>query len=61
MVLILMTFVENVFKYGISAHEFLPIVIKIMADEDVITLFCSNRVFNAKPGMERTVGSKITC
>jgi two-component system, LytTR family, sensor kinase len=44
--LILITFVENVFKYGVSNHEPSPLTIKISADERTITLFCQNRVFN---------------
>jgi len=52
--LILMTFVENVFKYGISTHEFSPITIKLSADEKTITFFCENKIFPLQKRMERT-------
>jgi LytS/YehU family sensor histidine kinase len=52
--LLLMTFVENVFKYGVSAHEPSPIVIRISVDGKATTLFCSNRIFNTQAKMERT-------
>jgi hypothetical protein len=51
--LILITFVENVFKYGVSNHEPSPLTIKISADERTITLFCQNRVFSALRKVER--------
>jgi two-component system, LytTR family, sensor kinase len=51
--LILITFVENVFKYGVSNHEPSPLTIKISADERTITLFCQNRVFNNLRKVER--------
>ena len=43
--LILMTFIENVFKYGVSKHESSAIVIKILATETEIVFFCENRIF----------------
>jgi len=52
--LILMSFIENVFKYGISNHEPSAIVIKIAADEHNITFFCQNKLFNNKGNTERT-------
>ena len=52
--LILMTFVENVFKYGISSHEPSPITIKLSADEKTITFFCENRPFDTLRRIERT-------
>jgi LytS/YehU family sensor histidine kinase len=52
--LLLMTFVENVFKYGISSHEPSDIVIKLSADEHNITFFCQNKLFETKRNMERT-------
>lgn len=42
--LILMTFVENVFKHGISNHEISPISIKITATEKEIRFFCENKI-----------------
>jgi two-component system, LytTR family, sensor kinase len=52
--LLLMTFVENVFKYGISNHEPSEIIIKISADEHNITFFCQNKLFEIKRNAERT-------
>jgi hypothetical protein len=52
--LVLMTFVENVFKYGISSHEPSDIVIKLSADEHNITFFCQNKLFETKRNTERT-------
>jgi two-component system, LytTR family, sensor kinase len=52
--LILMTFIENVFKYGISNHEPSAISIKISADEHNITFFCQNKLFETKRNTERT-------
>ncbi len=52
--LILMTFVENVFKYGISSHEESGITIKLSVDEHNITFFCQNKLFDTKRNTERT-------
>jgi len=52
--LLLLTFVENVFKYGISSHEPSDITIKLSADEHNITFFCQNRLFETKRNTERT-------
>lgn len=52
--LILMTFIENVFKYGISNHESSDILIKLVAEEHSITFFCQNKLFEAKRNRERT-------
>jgi len=43
--LLLITFVENVFKYGISNHENATITIQLTADERSITFYCHNRIF----------------
>jgi two-component system, LytTR family, sensor kinase len=51
--LLLMTFVENVFKYGISSHEPSDIIIKLSADEHNITFFCQNKLFETKRNTER--------
>ena len=58
--LVLMTFIENVFKYGISNHE--PSVITInMVINDSITFFCQNRIFKIKKQPQRTgIGIKNT-
>jgi two-component system, LytTR family, sensor kinase len=46
--LIFMTFIENAFKYGISAHETSAIEINIRALEEEIHFFCKNRIFLKK-------------
>ena len=52
--LILMTFVENVFKYGISNHEPAAITIKLSVEEDWINFYCVNKLFENKRKVERT-------
>ena len=52
--LILMTFVENVFKYGISSHEPSVIIIRIMAEENAIVFFCQNKIFGTQNKFEST-------
>jgi hypothetical protein len=52
--LILMTFIENVFKYGISSHEPSAIVMKLSANDQDITFFCQNKLFDTKRNAERT-------
>jgi LytS/YehU family sensor histidine kinase len=44
--LILITFIENVFKYGISNHQQSTITIKLFIEEKAITFYCQNRIFN---------------
>jgi LytS/YehU family sensor histidine kinase len=51
--LILITFVENVFKYGISNHEQSSVTIKLSADEKTIALFCQNKLFQTLRRIER--------
>lgn len=52
--LILMTFIENVFKYGISNHAPSAISIKLSADQHSITFFCQNKLFESPRNTERT-------
>ncbi len=52
--LVIMTFIENVFKYGISSHEPSEIIIKIFIDRTSVDFFCQNRVFAAKQHPGRT-------
>jgi LytS/YehU family sensor histidine kinase len=52
--LLLMTFIENLFKYGVSNHEPSPIVIQLMADEKAIHFSCQNRIFSTQRKTERT-------
>lgn len=59
--LVLMTFVENVFKYGISKHEKSVIDIKIHANDTDISFFCRNRIFLGRNENQRTgIGIKNT-
>jgi len=51
--LILMTFIENVFKYGISKHEPSAVSINILCHENGISFYCQNRIFPAKTATER--------
>ncbi|RAJ89887.1 histidine kinase [Larkinella arboricola] len=52
--LILMTFVENAFKYGVSNHFGSKIEIKVTGNAGTIRFFCANRIFNANLDPERT-------
>lgn len=52
--LILMTFVENVFKYGISKHEPSAIDIQLSATEDMIRFFCQNKLYETLRQVEST-------
>ncbi len=51
--LILMTFIENVFKYGISSHEASTITIKLNVEDRQLIFFCQNRVFSNLKTEER--------
>ncbi|QHT70480.1 hypothetical protein GXP67_29425 [Rhodocytophaga rosea] len=52
--LILMTFVENVFKYGVSKKEPATITIKLLAEENQIRFFARNHIFTLPDKAERT-------
>ena len=52
--LLLITFVENVFKYGISNHENATITIQLVADERSITFYCHNKIFKPAGTPQRT-------
>jgi hypothetical protein len=52
--LLLITFVENVFKYGISNHEQTIITIQLTADERSITFYCHNKIFKPAGAAQRT-------
>jgi two-component system LytT family sensor kinase len=59
--LILMTFIENVFKYGISKHNLSSIDIKLAGDESGIYFFCQNKIFPEKEKNRRVgIGIKNT-
>jgi hypothetical protein len=44
--LLLMTFIENIFKYGVSKHEGSTIEIKLVIHETTLFFYCKNRIFN---------------
>jgi len=52
--LILMTFIENVFKYGISNHEPSPITIELEVKDRKIIFCCNNKIFDNLRSVERT-------
>ena len=51
--LILMTFVENAFKYGVSNRFENVIEIKVKVDESGISFFCKNTIFETNTQNER--------
>lgn len=52
--LLLMTFIENVFKYGLSNHEPAAINIEISTKEDHVIFHCQNQLFPYKSHSERS-------
>ena len=52
--LVIMTFVENVFKYGVSSHEPSEIIIKLFIDKQSVEFFCQNKIFPGKQTGNRT-------
>lgn len=52
--LILMAFIENVFKYGISNREPSTITIKLFSEHQTISFFCQNKIFPVNEKTERT-------
>lgn len=52
--LLLMTFVENVFKYGVSKQHESDIDINLRVADDTIIFMCVNSVFERKENIERT-------
>ena len=52
--LLLMTFVENVFKYGVSNHEETTINIALSTGGNNIHFLCTNKIFAAQSGQDRT-------
>lgn len=45
--LLLMTFIENIFKYGVSKHEGSTIEIKLVIRKTSLFFYCKNRIFNS--------------
>ena len=59
--LILITLIENVFKYGISNSEPSHISIALKAEDDSISFFCRNKLMPLKHQLESTgIGIKNT-
>lgn len=54
--LILMTFVENAFKYGVSNHQASSIVIDLQANPRSIVFSCSNALFPRKQDERTGIG-----
>ncbi|MES2265500.1 MAG: sensor histidine kinase [Bacteroidota bacterium] len=52
--LLLMTFVENVFKYGVSKQHESSIDINLMVTAETLTFMCINPIFERKENIERT-------
>lgn len=52
--LLFMTFVENVFKYGVSKQHESAIDINLHVADDTITFMCVNAIFERKENIERT-------
>lgn len=57
--LILIPFVENMFKYGISKQEESELNIELIAEAQTITFSCENRVFHNQPKHPERVGVGI--
>ncbi|WP_184545568.1 sensor histidine kinase [Mucilaginibacter sp. FT3.2] len=51
--LVLMTFIENVFKYGVSKHEPSVISINVSVTADKILFTCENTIFDNRPTSSR--------
>lgn len=52
--LILMTFIENVFKYGISKHEASTIRIALNIEGQKLSFFCQNQIFEYQSSLKST-------
>lgn len=52
--LLLMAFVENAFKYGVSNHEASNIIIRLAVDDHHIKFFCQNKLFPIRENNART-------
>lgn len=52
--LILMAFVENAFKYGVSNHKNSKLAIKLLAEQNLVNLYCENTIHHHKKNEKRT-------
>lgn len=57
--LLLMTFIENVFKYGVSKHEASTIEIKLVIRETTLSFYCKNRIFGFNNSEQHGTGIGI--
>jgi len=57
--LVLMTFIENVFKYGVSSRNYSPIEIKIVILDSGIAFFCQNLIFTNRGEVIESTGIGI--
>jgi LytS/YehU family sensor histidine kinase len=46
--LIMMSFIENTFKYGISKKELSTIKVEIKIEQNTVQFYCENKIFNRK-------------
>ncbi len=53
---VLLTFVENTFKYGISKQAMAPIIIQVNIEDDGIRFFCSNPFSDRKQDDRKGTG-----
>lgn len=51
--LVLMAFVENVFKYGVSNHKASKLIIKLVAEQNFINLYCENTINQSRKAEKR--------
>jgi LytS/YehU family sensor histidine kinase len=51
---LLLTFIENAFKYGVSVHDPHPIAISIVLDGNLLHFTCRNKKYPAQAQRERT-------
>lgn len=55
--LIMMTYIENAFKYGVSKQEASIIEIEVSVQENTLRFFCKNKAFeNSHPGESTGIG-----
>jgi len=57
--LLLMTFIENVFKYGVSKHESTTIQIQLAISETTMHFYCKNRIFGLNSSDQHSTGIGI--
>ena len=57
--LLLMTFIENVFKYGVSKHVGSTIEIKLTIQETTLSFYCKNRIFGLNNSEHNSTGIGI--